>query len=426
MDNNQTGFQVKPEERQTWVSIAMIWVGSMICVPCLMIGGMLGVGLSIPAIILCILVGYGIVCTYMSFMGCQACDTGLPTVSLASGALGSKGAQYMLSALLSIACIGWFGIQSAVCGASFSIMVEQMGGPSIPVWISAVIWGVIMLVTAIYGYNGLKILNYIAVPALVVVLAYAVYTVFANYDGANVLAAYVPAQPMPLVAGINMVVATFALAGVICADYCRYAKSRADVIKSSALGVIPAGFAMLLIGAVLTIITGEYDVSKVLSTVGVPVAGVIALILATWTTNVANAYSGGIAVASLFGMDESKFKFTAGVAGGLGIILAAVGILDKFQAFLGVLTAFIPPVAGVIMADYWIVGKGKAANFQIRQGVNWVGVISFAIGAAVAYVTANIVPFFVGPINGIVVCMAAYLAISKLMPAKAAKAQEAQ
>lgn len=36
-----SGFEIKAEERQRWGSIAMVWIGSVICVPALMIGGML-------------------------------------------------------------------------------------------------------------------------------------------------------------------------------------------------------------------------------------------------------------------------------------------------------------------------------------------------------------------------------------------------
>lgn len=61
---------------------------------------------------------------------------------------------------------------------------------------------------------------------------------------------------MGLVFGINYTIATFALGGVIAGDYCRFAKSRKDVIKSSFLGVIPAGFVIMMIGAILTIVTG--------------------------------------------------------------------------------------------------------------------------------------------------------------------------
>ena len=42
-----SGFEIRPEERQSWISIAFVWIGSVICVPALMIGGMLGAGLTL-------------------------------------------------------------------------------------------------------------------------------------------------------------------------------------------------------------------------------------------------------------------------------------------------------------------------------------------------------------------------------------------
>ena len=63
-------FEIKEEQRQSWLSIAAIWAGGMICVPCLMIGGVLsGGGLSMAEIIISILIGYGLICAYMIFIG---------------------------------------------------------------------------------------------------------------------------------------------------------------------------------------------------------------------------------------------------------------------------------------------------------------------------------------------------------------------
>ncbi|PKL12389.1 MAG: cytosine permease, partial [Spirochaetae bacterium HGW-Spirochaetae-8] len=197
-------------------------------------------------------------------------------------------------------------------------------------------------------------------------------------------------------------------------------KNRKDVIKSSVFGVIPAGLVMIVVGAVLSIVTGQYDISQVLALVGVPAFGLIALVLATWTTNVTNAYSGGIAVASLFGASEKKFKLATAVAGGLGTILAAVGVLNKFQAFLSILTAFIPPIAGVIIASYWIIGKGKKENIVFRKGFSIAGMASFLLGAVVAYITGSIAVFFVAPINGIVVSMVSYIVLYNLIEKKKA------
>ena len=448
MQEKATGFEIKPEQRQSWGSIAMVWAGGMICVPCLMIGGVLsGGGLSISQIIASILIGYGLICLYMIFIGMQACDTGLPVSVMASGALGEKGAKYIISLLLAIACIGWFGIQSAVCGASFASMIGSMTGWNIPVWLSSVVWGAIMLTTACAGFKGLKYLNYAAVPLLVAVCLYGVWAGMSQNDGFAKLQAYDPANSMGMVFGISMVVASFALGGVISGDYCRFAKSRGDVIKSSVVGVVPAGLFMLLIGAVLSLVTGQYDISAILASVGVPAIGLVALVLATWTTNVTNAYSGGLALSNLLGFDESKFKITTGIAGGIGTILAAMGLLGKFADFLGLMSALIPPLAGVIIANYWIVGGGKKENFHVRSGFSAAGLWAFGTGALTACITGGTfvpflnmaypptaegvstipsglawlsTPFFVGPVNGIVVALVVYVIVSKILPEKTA------
>lgn len=424
-----TGFEIKAEERQSWGSITMVWIGSMICVPALMIGGMLGNGLSLGVCALAIIIGYALVCVFMSFMGMQACDTGLPTAVMASGALGEKGAKYIISTILAISCIGWFGIQAAVCGASFSTMFGDMTGIAIPVWISSVAWGIIMLLTACFRFVGLKWLNKIAVPLLGIVLAYTLIYTLIN-GGTAALSGYTPAAAMPFVSAVSATVGSFVVAAAISGDYCRFAKSRSDVVKSSVMGVLPSGLAILMIGAILAICTGTYDISVVLSSSGLPLIGLIALILATWTTNVSNAYSGGLSLSVLLGQDEKKSQMTTAVAGIIGTVLAAVGILNSIQSFLSLLSAIVPALMGTMIADYWIIGNGKIENYKIREGFYAPGLISFFAGALVACITGGTfaaipflsflnVPFFIGPVNGIIVAMIVYIIIAKVRGGKA-------
>ena len=155
------------------------------------------------------------------------------------------------------------------------------------------------------------------------------------------------------------------------------------MVKSSIIGVIPAGLFMLLTGGVMSVVTGQYDISAILVSLGVPFFGLLALVLATWTTNVTNAYSGGLALSNLLGFDESKFKHTTGIAGGIGTLLAAFGVLGKFEAFLNLMSALLPPLAGVIIANYWIIGRGKKAAFKIQDGVFMPGLIAYLVGAFV-------------------------------------------
>ncbi len=427
--SKQNSFEIKAEERQSWGSITMVWIGAMICVPALMIGGMIGAGLPLFESALAIIIGYVLVCVFMSFMGMHACDTGLPTAVMAGSALGEKGAKYIISTILAISCIGWFGIQAAVCGSSFSSMIAGMTGLNIPVWLSSVVWGIIMLLTACFRFSGLKWLNRIAVPLLGAVLAYSLIYNIASGNGVA-LVGYQPAAPIGFVTGISLTVGSFVVAAAISGDYCRFAKSRKDVVKSSVLGVLPAGLVVLMLGAILAICTGSYDISVFLSTAGLPLIGLVALILATWTTNVSNAYSGGLSLSVLLGQDEKKSQMTTAIAGIIGTILAAVGILNSIQGFLSLLSAIVPALMGVLIADYWIIGKGKVENFKIRDGFYAPGVIAFIIGALVACITGGTfatipflsflnLPFFIGSINGIIVALVAYVLIAKAAAKKA-------
>lgn len=444
MEENKTGFEVGSESRESWWSIMMIWAGAMICVACLMVGGLLGSYLTLGQCALAILIGYGIIAVYMSLIGMQGCDLGLPTSVMAGSSLGQKGAKYIIALLLAIACIGWFSVQSAVCGLSFSAMVASIFGVNIPTWISIIFWGVVMLLTACYGFKGLKLLNAVAVPLLIVVCVYGLILALVKNDGMSLISAYVPATNMGLVFGINYTIATFALGGVISGDYCRFAKSRSDVIKSSVLGVVPIGFGIMMIGAVLTVVTGIYDISQVFISFGSVVLGILgllALICGTWTTNVTNAYTGGIALSVFLGFDETKRRSTTAIACVIGIIIALVGALAAagfytlFQSFLSLLCAIIPPLAGTMIADYWIIGKGDKKNFRIRQGVYAPGLIAFLIGVLAALITGGTfaayfpslvaaapflnIPFFVGPINGIIVSLIVYSVIGSFYKEKA-------
>ena len=82
-----------------------------------MIGGVLSSGgLSILEIVLSVLIGCGLICACMIFIGMQASDTGLPVSVMADGALGKQGARYVISTILAIACVGLGGASGTSAG----------------------------------------------------------------------------------------------------------------------------------------------------------------------------------------------------------------------------------------------------------------------------------------------------------------------
>ena len=62
-----------------------------------------------------------------------------------------------------------------------------------------------------YGFKGLKVLNIVAVPLLMLVCLYGLVLAISSNNGLSILATYKPETNMGLVFGINFTIATFAL-----------------------------------------------------------------------------------------------------------------------------------------------------------------------------------------------------------------------
>lgn len=141
---------------------------------------------------------------------------------------------------------------------------------------------------------------------------------------------------------------------------------------------------MIGVGAVLTIAYQTSDITAVFLNIATPFIGGVALILATWKTNLVNAISGGIALINVFNVSKEKEKVAIGIAGTVGTLLAVVGILNYFTPIMSILSAMIPPVAGVMIASYWFMNKGDKNSWHEVEGVNRLGVFSWLAGAIIA------------------------------------------
>ena len=141
----------------------------------------------------------------------------------------------------------------------------------------------------------------------------------------------------------------------------------------------------LVLGALLTKVAGEFDISMVLIVVGIPVLGVISLILSTWTTNSSNAYCGALDVVLAFGTPDNRRREVTVVVGILGTLLGLTGIVDNIETFLGYLAYMVCPIGGIMFADYFIIGKGKPENWHSRDGIYMAGVLAWLASVVLSY-----------------------------------------
>lgn len=421
----EESLHVAESERRGWWPIACIWIGNAFNVSTLMTGAVLGAGLVLSDAFLAAFIGFGIVVAYMCFVAMESVDVGLPTSAMSTASLGKAGGRYLISLIIGISLIGWFGVQAAVCGASFSIMAADLVGFEIPVWASSVFWGVLMLATAVVGFDGVKWVNYVAAPLLFIICAYGL-VVSLSGSGTDSLFNYVPAEGIGLVSGISIAVGLFAVGGATVGDFTRYAQDRKGSVLSSIIGVLPPNVIVLMMGAMLAIAVPDSggDITLILASLGFAAVGLVALVLSTWSVNVGNAYSAGLAFAVMAGTGQKGYRMCTAIAGAVGIVLAAVGIMDYFTMFLTVLSAMIPALAGTMIADYWLIRKARPENFKPLAGVSVPGFVSFIMGALIAMVTGGTfagiaglelldIPFFLGPVNGLVISMVLYVIVYK-------------
>lgn len=396
------------ESRKSWLDVALIQAGIMICVPSLLLGGMLAQAMSLRNAIISGTIGYLIVILLFSLMGMIGSDIGRPTCVTAIGGFGRKGTRYIISTLIFISMIGWFAVQTSVCGDAFSNLMKNFFGIDFPPVASMIIWGVIMLVTAVYGINALDILNRIAVPALFAITIIGCIMALNKYGTANL--SNDPATPtMTIIGGIVLTVSFMAAGCLAASDITRYQKTRKDTILSSSLGVAPAGILMVVLGAIMTRVAEQYDLTLVFCQIGLPIVGMIVLIAATWTTNTTNAYSGGINAVLMCHLSDDKRAMATMVSGLIGTVCALFGLADHFESFLYILGDLLLPTMGVILADYWILGKGKPENYKMPGGFNWLGIISWLCG----YAVIKLIPYGIPFAQGIIVAGLLYIILAK-------------
>lgn len=402
--------RVGKSDRKSWLEVMLVQMGCMICVPSLMTGALLVEAMTMTNVVIASIIGCLIVCILISVVGFIGCDIGVPTVIVSKSSFGAQGARIFISLIWAVTAIGWFAVQCEECGQAFTNLMDSNFGIDFPVWLSILVWGIIMLLTAVFGFNAMEKLNLVATPLLLIASVAGIIMAIQTF-GSGGISNHAPdsENAMSMIDGIGLVVSLGAFAACSAPDFTRYQKNRRQTVLSNTVGIGGIGFVMILAGALLTVVAGEYDISAVFITVGMPVIGVIALMLATWTTNTANAYSGGLDFVSLFKAKDSKRGLATAIAGGISIIVTLTGIASDFIGVLNILGCLTLPATGAVLADYFIMRKGDPKNWKYVKGWRFSGFAATAAGVAVAFI-----PFGIGMINGLISSLIVMVILSKV------------
>ncbi|QNO14564.1 cytosine permease [Alkalicella caledoniensis] len=366
-------------------------------------GGELGTGLNLKSFLMAVLFGNLILGIYTSLLSFISTKTGLSTHLLARYSFGEKG-SYLPSFLLGITQVGWFGVGVAM----FALPVARVTGLNLHMLIG--VSGILMTVTAYFGIKALTILSLIAVPSIAILGSFSVFTAVDSVGGISSLAAMEPTSTIGIGAALSMCVASFISGGTLTPDFSRFAKNTKVGVSTTVIAFFLGNSLMFIFGAVGAMVTGQSDISEVMFLQNLIIPAIIILGFNIWTTNDNALYASGLGFSNITKLPKNKLVIFNGI---LGTILALF-LYNNFVGWLSFLNSIIPPVGGIIIADYFLVNKERYAKFagQVFESVN-----HLAMGAWVVGVLASRFIPGIPPINGVLGAMVTYVVVSKLMVA---------
>ncbi|NWQ44007.1 cytosine permease [Bacillus sp. EB106-08-02-XG196] len=409
--------RVPQSARQSLWSITIVRVGALATISQFILGAALGYGMTFWEAFWATMFGSVILQVISFLLGYAGAREGLSTSLLSRWTGFGRYGSSIIGAIIAIACIGWFGVQNSVFADG---LVQATNGKlSLPV--AATLTGLGVTILVIFGFKLLSATATIAVPAFLLAVGVGIYAVLSKHSLFDLTHTAPAGDPLTMGVAATMVAGGFIIGAVITPDFSRFAKSGKDVFWMTMIGTFVGELGINMIAVLMAHAARTNDVvSIMMQTSGW--LGAIVVVFSTIKINNLNLYSSSLGFTNIF---DSVFniKLNRGmvtlVIGVIGTVLSVMGILDMFVGFLVLLGVFIPPVAGIMVIDYFILKTHRKALDESRangtlpadvEKMSPVTLIAWAAGFAAGYFVTAGIP----SINSLVVSAVVYYFGSKI------------
>lgn len=223
MQNDYAREVVPMQERKKWLSISLIWIAVGIDLSAMLFGAQLGAGMAFNDALLSVVIGSLILGVLAAFCAYVGAATGLSTSMISRSAFGSSGAK-IVSAFLAISLMGWFGVQAGFFAENATVAISEAIGIQLPIPLLAGIGGLLMMLTAMFGYRAIEKLSSWSVPLLIILVILAVGMAITKFGTASIGA---PVEnTFSIGMAISLVISIFVVGAVISPDISRWARTK--------------------------------------------------------------------------------------------------------------------------------------------------------------------------------------------------------
>ena len=403
-------------QRKGFLPIALVLFSFTFFTGTMFAGGKIGVAFEFIDILWITAIGNLLLALYAASLGLISARSGLNTVLMGRFCFGNLGSK-LSDFLLGFAELGWFAWGTATLAISLAKIIHLPEAWNIPLM---VMFGLGFSITALIGFKGLEYLSRVSIPLMFLLLLGSIYLATKEIGGWEGLNSVQPTESLTYATAITMVFGTFASGATQITNWTRMAKSSRVAVWACLISFVIGNGLMVLAGAWMAIVYQQSDIVEVLILQGLSLAAIIMLCLNLWTIQGPTIYNVSAAACHLVRSERRKTMVM--ISAVVGIILAVLGMYELLIPFLLLLGAIIPPVGGVIMADYWVRYKGKYPRLAEAQlpNFNWIGLIAYSLGAVCAYTSP-----WIAPLVGIAVACICSSVLNALFPVKQAVLQQA-
>ena len=383
--------------RRRFVTMFMIMLGFTFFSASMWVGQEMAAGLDFWGFIKALLLGGAILGIYTGLLGYVGAETGLSLDLLSKRAFGEKG-SYISSALTSFTQIGWFGVGVAM----FAIPVAKLIAPENP-WLPyllVAIAGICMTGSAFFGIKAMTIVSYISVP-LIAILGITAMVMAVKTGDVPLAEKFAESQGMSVIAGAGLVIGSFVSGGTATPNFARFSKTALQSVIVTVVAFFIGNSLMFCFGAFSGVYVGGNDIFEVMVALNLTVFAIIVLGLNIWTTNDNALYTAGLGLSNITKVRKRPMVVISGILG----TVTAVWLYNNFVGWLNILNCTLPPVGMIVVLGYFCHKEEYEKWDVIPRQVNWFAIAGVLIGAAVA----NLVPWGIASVNGMVIAAVCYL-----------------
>jgi len=407
-----------PPERRTWgtYNFLALWVSISINIATYMLASsLIAGGMNWKQAIFTVFLGNLIVLVPLLLNAHAGARYGIPFPVFARASFGVLGANIPALLRALVAC-GWFAIQTWIGGQAINAMIAALVPAWQDFWLGLPLcFGFFWLLNVLVIVRGIETIRFLQGVSAPFLLAVGLVLLGWAYTRAG---GFGPMLAAPsrfetfgeffrfFVPSLTGVVAFWATVALNIPDFTRFARNQQAQLAGQALGLPTTMTLFAFIGIAVTsatvVVYGEalWNPVDVLARLGHPAAVLLALaalLVATLNVNVAaNVVSPANDFSNLYPRRIS-FKMGGVLTCLLGLLLQPWSLLANYanylQGWLVGYSSFLGPIAGVLIADYYVVRKKiilpedlyqRGGFYEFTGGFHLRAILAFVAGAASA------------------------------------------